>query len=403
MKLLIHPSSPGPEGSGRLRTTAPLLPFCLAAALVLAACGSGADEEPAAANGGGGGGGGGESSEVPEGYPDSYADLVEASREEGPLDIYSIMAEEDWAPMLDAFSEKYPWVEVRTLDLGTTEVFERYYAESATSSATADMIVSIASDGWQRFMDRDEMLAYDSPEAANLPEWSTTWSQDGLYLISADPFGIVYNEAALPDGAEAPQSLADIVELVTADPDFFNGKVSTYAVDAQWGMFWALDQHLGQEFWDAMDTLSPALRFETSGGGMGEKLASGEYVISFYAPLSTIPRGSGDFVKFSTMSDGQPISDRGIAITAEADAPNSAKLLIDFILSEEGQSQVPAMERVPYRESIAESVAADGGIHYDNLLEQVPDDQVIQMGPNEEILAEGEYDRILQGFADLGN
>jgi iron(III) transport system substrate-binding protein len=388
MKLPIRRNRSRPHHAAR-----PFLALCLGATVVLAACG----------DGGGSASADGEEVEVPEGYPDSYAEIIEGSREEGPLDIYSIMAEEDWAPVLDAFTERYPWVEVRTLDLGTTEVFERYYAESATSSTTADMIVSIAPDGWQRFMDRDEMMPYESPEVANLPEWGTTWSQDGLYLISADPFGIVYNEAALPEGTDPPQSLADIVNLVGADPKFYEGKVSTYAVDAQWGMFWAIEQHMGQAFWESMDQLAPSLRYETSGGGMGEKIASGEYVIGFYAPLSTIPRGSADFVKFAAMTDGQPISDRGIGITGKAESPNSAKLLIDFILSEEGQLQIPAMERVPYRDSVAEAVIAEGGIHYTSILEQVPEDQIVQMGPNEEILVEGEYDRILQEFADLGS
>ena len=401
MKLPARPNQYAAAAPSRRHASTSLTALCLGGALMLAACGSGSDPESSAAEAGGGGGGG-EEAEVPEGYPDSYGDLIEASREEGPLDIYSIMAEEDWAPVLEAFGEKYPWIEVRTLDLGTTEVFERYYAESATSADTADMIVSIASDGWQRFMDRGEMMTYDSPEVPNLPDWSTAWADAGLYLISADPFGIIYNEAALPEGTEPPASLADIVDMVSADPDFFNGKISTYAVDAQWGMFWAIADHLGEDFWDAMDTLSPALRYEASGGAMGEKLASGEYVLSFYAPLSTIPRGSGEFVKFSTMSDGQPISDRGIAITDKADSPNAAKLLIDFIVSEEGQSLIPEMERVPYRESVAESVTAEGGIHYNSLLEQVAEDEIIQMGPNEAILGDGEYDRILQGFADLG-
>lgn len=337
----------------------------------------------------------------PDYYPAEYSQIVEGSRSEDPLDLYSIMSAEDWAPLLEGFNKVYPWVEVRTVDLGTTEVFERYYAESATNAPTADAIISIAPDGWQRFMDRGELQPYESPELAELPEWSHEWASNGLYVMSADPFSIVYNETLLPDGAEPPESFADVVELVKSDPAFYQGRVATYAGDAQWGMFWFIDRKLRETFWEGMQSMGPALRFEASGGAMGEKMVSGEYAIAIYAPLSTIPRGSDSFLKFALMDDGQPISDRSIGITKKANSPNSAKLLIDFLLSEEGQKLVPLMERVPYRPSVQAAVEETGWWHLSGIIDDVGQDAIVQMGPTPDILVEGEYDRIIDGFAQL--
>lgn len=362
-----------------------------ALSLSLAACGTTPPDD----------GDGGDAASYPDYYPAEYADIVEASRSEEALDVYSVMSEEDWAPLLEGFSELYPWITVRTVDLGTSEVFERYYAESATGAPTADAIVSIAADGWQRFIDRGELEAYQSPELAELPEWANQWAEDGLYVLSADPFSIVYNETLLPDGAEPPASFADVVELVSSNPDFYEGRVATYAGDAQWGMFWFIDQRLGQEFWDGLETMGSALRFEASGGGIGEKMVSGEYALAFYVPLSTIPRGSDSFLKFSLMHDGQPISDRSIGITQEAEAPNSAKLLIDFLLSERGQQLIPLMERVPYRPSVQDEVEGTGWWHLSGIVDEVGDDAIIHMGATPDIAADGEYDRIIAGFAGL--
>lgn len=68
---------------------------------------------------------------LPPYYPPEYARIVEASRgEDGPL-VYSIMSARNWEPVLAEFRRLYPWIRVETLDLGSHEVFERYYAESA--------------------------------------------------------------------------------------------------------------------------------------------------------------------------------------------------------------------------------------------------------------------------------
>lgn len=382
--MRLHP----PRFRKRFTTTV----ACIAAlSLGLAACGSSSD-----------GGAGTEAQEsYPDYYPADYSEIVEASRDEAPLDVYSIMSAEDWAPLLEGFSQLYPWVSVRTVDLGTTEVFERYYAEAATGAPTADAIVSIAADGWQRFMDRGELQPYQSPELAELPDWSHQWAADGLYLMSTDPFSIVYNETLLPDGTEPPESFADVVEIVTADPDFYRGRVATYAGDAQWGMFWFADRKLGDDLWNGLNAMGNALRFESSGGAMGEKMVSGEYVIAIFAPLSTIPRGSDAFLKFALMHDAQPISDRAIGVTKQAKAPNSAKLLIDFLLSESGQKLVPEMERVPYRPSVQDAVEETGWWHFNAIVDDVGEDAIVQMGPTPDILIEGEYDRIIDGFAAL--
>lgn len=345
-----------------------------------------------------------EETSFPDYYPSEYSEIVEASKDEVNLDVYSIMAEEDWAPLLDGFAKLYPWVNVRTVDLGTTEVFERYYAELSTGSPTADAIVSIAADGWQRFIDRGELQAYESPELGHLPDWAGQWASHGLYAMSTDPFSIVYNTALLPEGAEPPASLADVTKLVTSDPEYYKGRVATYAGDAQWGMFWFAEQHHGDAFWTDMDAMAEAgaLRFEASGGAIGEKMVSGEYAVAFYVPLSTIPRGSEDFLKFSLMEDGQVVSDRTIGVTKEAKSPNSAKLLIDFLLSAAGQTLIPLMERVPYRPDVRGAVEATGWWHLEGIVDDLGEDGVIHMGPVPEILADGEYDRIVAGFKNLG-
>lgn len=378
------------------RSVKPVAAF-LALGLGVVACSSGteADEENSGTDSGE------SNASFPDYYPDDYDDLIEESQNEEAVDVYSIMSEEDWAPLLEEFNQEYPWIDVRTVDLGTNEVFERYYAETATDAPTADAIVSIAGDGWQRFIDRGEVMPYESPELPNLPDWAADFAEDGLHLISADPFAIAYNESTLPEGAEPPESFSDVVALVESDPANYTGSVATYSADAQWALFWFAESQLGDEFWDGMSSMGDALRLESSGGAIGEKMVAGEYDLAFFVPLSTIPRGSDSFLKFSVMDDVQPISARAIAVTESATAPASAKLLTDFILSETGQLQVPAMERVPYRDDVRDQVEESGWWHYEAIEEEVGEDAIVFMGPNEDLLQDGEFDRINDGFADF--
>ena len=76
---------------------------------------------------------------LPDYYPKSYSSIVEGSKKENKLVVYSIMAEYNWKPVLEGFKKLYPWIEVQTLDLGSSEVFERYYSERASNARTGDL------------------------------------------------------------------------------------------------------------------------------------------------------------------------------------------------------------------------------------------------------------------------
>lgn len=44
----------------------------------------------------------------PDYYPDDYGDIIEASRDEDNLLVYSNMAEYNWTPIIEGFQELYP-------------------------------------------------------------------------------------------------------------------------------------------------------------------------------------------------------------------------------------------------------------------------------------------------------
>ena len=130
----------------------------------------------------------------------------------------------NWRPILDAFNKIYPWIKVQTLDLGSSEVFERFYAEQAAGKSEVDIVLSHNGATWLDFIKKGNVAPFTSAEDSKLPAW--TKPAPGIYTISADPYMVAYNKLLLPED-QWPKSMADIVKLVKDNPDEFNKKIAT--------------------------------------------------------------------------------------------------------------------------------------------------------------------------------
>src|SRR5690606_14918842 len=83
-----------------------------------------------------------------------------------------------------------------------------------------------ANDRWASYgVEGDQMLSYNSPELAKLPEFASPYP--GVNVLSADPLVITYNAALLP-ADKRPTGLKSLVEDAVADPGTFDGKITTY-------------------------------------------------------------------------------------------------------------------------------------------------------------------------------
>ncbi len=290
----------------------------------------------------------------PDYYPAEYEQIVEASKAEGPLLVYSVMAESNWKPVIDAFHELYPWIEVQTLDLGGSEVFERYYAESASGAQTADLSITADPSGWIEFVkNRGEAVDYQSPEKSRVPDWSMPFP--GLYTVSTDPMLILYNEQVLPEDLR-PRGLSELAEMAAANPDVFDGKITTYdiIIPFSFAINWAFVRDCGDDTWETLETLGPMTMPEQSGGTQLQKLASGEYAVGYFVSSGVFPKlpDLEGIVGWSYIEDGTPVFLRGMAIPKGSTNINSAKLMLDFILSHDGQVAWGKGGLTPYRSDL---------------------------------------------------
>lgn len=306
--------------------------------------------------------------------------LVASAEKEGSLLLYSVTSAENWKSVIQAFNARYPRIAVATLDLPSApECFERFSAESATNSRTADLIVAQGRENWLDFYKRGELLPYESPEAPNWPAWSKP--VPGLYSPWTLAVVLVWNNILVPP-AQRPRTMAEFVRTATANGASWRSRIGSYSATVFGASInYAFVQRHGEQGWVWLQSLAKLQpRLERSAGPMVEKLASGEYAAAWFVSSNVLWSRMNDparakLLGWSFIGDGQPIVPTGAGIPKRARNVNAAKLFLDFMLSAEGQraigrgGQTPARPDVkPDRDiaytysSIAEKVGGDGNV-----------------------------------------
>jgi iron(III) transport system substrate-binding protein len=331
--------------------------------------------------------------DLPDYYPADYSQIVEASKGEDGLLIYSNMAQYNWAPVVAAFNELYPWIEVSTLDLDSDEVFNRYLAEANSGAETGDLLASATPEGWLNVINGGNIMEYTSVETDKVPDWSIP--RPGVYTISTDPMVIVWNKLLLPEDMQ-PKGISDLADKVANNPDVFQTAVTTYnASKTSFGQAInaVFERAHPDTYWEMMEQIAPQVRSEVSSGPMLAKLQSGEYKVGFFIsgivlfPKLEDPAGA-QIMDWTFIEDGTPLFQRLMAIPQASGSPNSAKLMLDFILSHAGQAAFGQGGLTPYRAGVTKDEVAF--FTYDAIKEEVGEENLLLIGLDEKIVKEAD-------------
>lgn len=285
--------------------------------------------------------------------PAAYQALIDGSKAEQGVLLYSNLPALVWKPFRDLVAKTYPWIKFESTDMGA-ELWERYYAESAAGTRSADIISTTAPDRFADFIDRGHMLPYVSRETPSLPGWSRP--ETGLYTISASPAIIMYNRMLVK---KPPTSIREIAAMAKADPKL-KGRISTYDAAANpfgTAMFATWLEGPGND-WSTLAAIGPMTRPESGVGVQREKLMTGEYQVAFFASSVTLVSLERPEVKrligWNYVTDGTPVALQGALVTKASKSPNSAKIVLDLMLSREGQRALAQTGLTPYRDDVAQ-------------------------------------------------
>ncbi len=277
--------------------------------------------------------------QAPAAYPASYADTVAAAKKEGKVVVYSSTDLVAATPLIKDFQALYPGISVEYNDMNTTEIYNRFISEVAAGSGSADVLWSSAMDLQIKLVSDGNGMAYASPELAQVPAWANFKST--AFGTTYEPIAFVYNKRLL-QGADVPQSHAELTKLLTASPDKLKGKFTTYDIEKSGVGFMLITQDSKQnpQFWDfvkAMGGVGP--RFQSSSGTMMERISSGENVLGYniFASYAVLRMKKDPGIGYVLPKDYTLVMSRVQFISKAAKNPNAAKLWIDYILSKRGQ------------------------------------------------------------------
>ncbi|MEA3537101.1 ABC transporter substrate-binding protein [Rhizobium sp. CC-YZS058] len=291
--------------------------------------------------------------EVPAGYPADYAAVIEAAKAEGTVSVYTSTDAAQSQKLQDAFTAKYG-IKIAYNDLGTNGAYNQVISEAAAGQVTADVVWSSAMDLQMTLVQDGYAEEYKSPEASKLPIWANY--KDTLFATTVEPIGVIYNTKALTED-KLPKTYADMITFLKDNKTTLQGKVATFDPEKSGSGFLhhSNDARNRKDFWDLAKAMGDdGAKIYSSSGGMKETVVSGENVIAIniigsYA-LDWVKESPNLGVHFAT--DYTPAFSRLALKTKDAPHPNAAKLLIDFMLSSEGQALLAGSGLPSVREDV---------------------------------------------------
>lgn len=299
--------------------------------------------------------------------PADPAALAEAAQAEGTLTVITSTDIELAQGVLDGFTEKYG-IEVAYNDQGTTGSYNLVISEAAAGQTTSDVVWSSAMDLQMTLAQDGYAAEYVSSEAANLPEWANY--NNMLYATTVEPVGAIYNTGLITED-QLPDTYAGMAAFLREHAADLTGRVATFDPEKSGSGFLHHSNDVrerGEEFWDLARAIGELDgKIYSSSGSMRETVVSGENaiainVIGSYA-IQWVEESPNLGVHFA--SDYTPAFSRLALITTDAPHPCAARLFVDYVLSQEGQTKLAEANLPSVRTDVT------GGLNVETLNERV--------------------------------
>ncbi len=287
-------------------------------------------------------------SALPQGYPADYQKVVDAATKEGKVVVYSTTDTKAAGPLIQGFEAAYPGIKVEYNDMNSTELYNRFISEQASGGSSGDVIWSSSMDTALKLA-TDYAQEYKSPEQGQLPKWAV-WNNKA-YGTTYEPVVFIYNKRLIPAG-EVPDSHTALAKLISSQADKFKGKVTTYDIEKSGlgFMLSAQDSKADPNYFQTLAGVAKGgLAVQSSTGTMMERVSSGENLIGFNilgsyaeARAKTDPSLGISYPKDYTL-----VLSRVSFISQQSQNSNAAKLWLDYVLSEKGQSILASQADIP--------------------------------------------------------
>jgi len=258
--------------------------------------------------------------------------LVDAAKKEGKLVAYVSMLTENATTLLAEFKKKYPFIDTSLYRANTQKLLPKIQLEARTQQHEAD-VISATFTIWNELTRGKLIMKYDSPERAKYPD--TLKDADGYWnILHLGVQGMAYNTKLVAPEL-APKRYEDLLH-----PRWRPKQIAMDYRDSSWMavMLEIMGDSEGLAFMKKL--AAKDLYMRENKNLLTQLLAAGEFPLLANTYLETFVKihKAGAPIEWVAGRNPIPASTHLLGIYAHARHPNAAKLFVDFLLSQEGQS-----------------------------------------------------------------
>ncbi len=271
------------------------------------------------------------------------------AKQEKEVVWYTTTSAGDNQAIVAGFTKKYPFLKVQVLRSTGEKLRQRVLTETTAGQYFSD-VLSVSSMEMGLLKSRNLLQPYDAPEAESYPT-NAKDKEKSFTAIYARNFVMGYNTAMIAE-KDRPRDWPDLLDSK------WKGKFGIDEEEFEW--YGTLIDYWGREragkYMKALAAQQPTLR--RGHNLLAQLLAAGEFPVAIVFPFEIEQlKRRGAPVEWSNSSDPIVTSINVVAHSVKAPHPNAAKVLINYILSEEGQTIIRNVSRVPIRPGVKPTVA----------------------------------------------
>ena len=270
------------------------------------------------------------------------ADLIAKAKAEGSVMLYSIAPTPVLQELAQKFNDKYG-VKLEVFRAGGVQIEQKLSLEIRTNRVVADVVETADQAGINQLAAKGHIGLYNPANAAGLP--AALADPKGRWMsYTQHLFPIIYNKSKLT-AEQAPKSYKEL-----ADPAW-KGKLSLASPNYGSTQMIFLKGILELGGWDLVKAYKANDAMVSRGWPDAENvIASGELLVGPDISIRTVAAiKQGAPLGFVFPADGTIAVQTVATIMKAAPHPNAARLLIEYLLSDDYQKLQPAYGGYPVR------------------------------------------------------
>ena len=285
--------------------------------------------------------------------------LVEAARKEGKVTWYTTLIVNQMArPAVDAFEKKYG-IKVEYVRADTNDILVRLQNEASAGKIQADLIDTTSGTPALKRMGILEKWVPDS--AKSLPKEYVDpdgyWVAASLYILT-----LGYNTDLVPKGTE-PKSLKDLLAPKWKGALAISGSASSPGVGGFVGLVLdSMGEAAGLQYLKALAQQRPSV-MQVSTRQVLDQVIAGEYSIGLQILNHHVAFSANRGAPVSWVKIDPAMAAMLVLGVLKGPHPNAGRLLVDFLMSDEGQALFRAADYIPVALNVPPS---DPGLRPDN-------------------------------------